>query len=1008
MKGMHLKFFTLVFLGLCSSGVTDTDADTDGEMEDTEGTDLVTEDADEDTEGTDGDTGDAGEDTKDTDGDTEDADGDNEGTDGDTEDANGDNEDANGDTEGTDGDTGDANGDTEGTDGDTGDADGDTEGTDGDTGDANGDTEGTDGDTEDADGDNEGTDGDTEDANGDNEDANGDTEGTGGDTGDANGDTEGTDGDTRDADVSSTGATEKRGQDAEDLENLKRGRGASADELSFQSRRQNSVVPGDSQKIIFPGPRSIDDYARMETTLSEDLTSFTLCVHMRSNLVSSMISLVSYAVPEHSNELLFYGFKGGFTLHIQSKIQMADLPVWDGEWHTICTTWRSSDGAWQLYNDGVLRDSGSGFKVGGRVRRGGTWILGQDQDEVGGGFNAKQAFTGELSEVNLWDRVLSPAEIAADCSYHGNVIDWDTTNIAVFGQTSRAEYHQCARARAPVSELSGDSQKIIFPGPRSIDDYARMETTLSEDLTSFTLCVHMRSNLVSSMISLVSYAVPEHSNELLLFGFKGGFTLHIQSKIQMADLPVWDGEWHTICTTWRSSDGSWQLYTDGVLRDSGSGFKVGGRVRRGGTWILGQDQDEVGGGFNAKQAFTGELSEVNLWDRVLSPAEIAADCSYHGNVIDWDTTNIAVFGQTSRAEYHQCARARAPVSELSASTTCSNDYMELSIPEDQLTDIDLNNLHWRPDRNCGATTNGTHYLFRTELYDCGTEVTFGAKYVTFLNTIDIVGTHLNSGVITREGNIWITSKCNYERKEWVDSTFLPIPGGLNFTEEGFGQLEVRLSMFPTRQYQRQYRADQYPIHLRLRQHVYMQLEVQGHGQKLSVLALNCKATMSPSLNDSLQYQLIRDGCASDPTLKTYDVDDPGKERFGFEAFRFIREVGTVYVHCEVLVCDAADAGSRCAQGCVRRGKRAAGEVDMRGRHMIYQGPIVLDDDKEAEHAVRLVDDQETGPARRGAPWAMLAAGCVLAALALVVLGAAIVQKRSRRGEWAYHGLKDGE
>ncbi|KAI8491817.1 Oncoprotein-induced transcript 3 protein [Branchiostoma belcheri] len=85
------------------------------------------------------------------------------------------------------------------------------------------------------------------------------------------------------------------------------------------------------------------------------------------------------------------------------------------------------------------------------------------------------------------------------------------------------------------------------------------------------------------------------------------------------------------------------------------------------------------------------------------------------------------------------------------------------------------------------------------------------------------------------------------------------PGGLNFTEEGLGQLEVRLSMFPTRQYQRQYQANQYPIHLRLRQHVYMQLEVQGHAQKLSVLALNCKATMSPSPNDSLQYQLIRDG-----------------------------------------------------------------------------------------------------------------------------------------------------
>ncbi|KAI8487880.1 hypothetical protein Bbelb_343280 [Branchiostoma belcheri] len=194
-------------------------------------------------------------------------------------------------------------------------------------------------------------------------------------------------------------------------------------------------------------------------------------------------------------------------------------------------------------------------------------------------------------------------------------------------------------------------EKIIFPGPRGIDDYARMETTLSEDLTSFTLCVHMRSSMATSdLISLVSYAVSESDNELTLF-HEGGFKLHIQSYIRVADPPVWDGEWHAVCTTWRSSDGAWQLYTDGVLTDSGSGFQVGGRVRTGGTWILGQDQDAVGGGFDASQSFIGELSEVNLWDRVLSQTEIAADRSYHGNVIDWDTTNIRVFGQASRAEY---------------------------------------------------------------------------------------------------------------------------------------------------------------------------------------------------------------------------------------------------------------------------------------------------------------------------------------------------------------------
>ncbi|XP_078619196.1 ZP domain-containing protein-like [Branchiostoma floridae x Branchiostoma japonicum] len=253
--------------------------------------------------------------------------------------------------------------------------------------------------------------------------------------------------------------------------------------------------------------------------------------------------------------------------------------------------------------------------------------------------------------------------------------------------------------------------------------------------------------------------------------------------------------------------------------------------------------------------------------------------------------------------------------------------------------------------------------------------------------------------------------CKYERHEWVESTFLPIPGGLNFTEEGFGQLEVRLSMFPTRQYQSPYRANQYPIPLRMRQHIYMQLEVQGHGQKLSVLALNCKATMSPQPNDTLQYQLINDGCASDPTLQIYNINDNSKERFGFEAFRFIREVKTVYVHCEVMVCNAFDTGSRCAQGCVRRGKRATGEkADMKGRHMIYQGPIILDEGKE--ETVRLLSDQETASGRQSAPRAMLAAGGGLMALALVVMGAAIVLKRFRRDEWAYQGLpnmaEDGE
>ncbi|XP_078678988.1 uncharacterized protein LOC144914705 isoform X3 [Branchiostoma floridae x Branchiostoma belcheri] len=468
---------------------------------------------------------------------------------------------------------------------------------------------------------------------------------------------------------------------------------------------------GDLKKITLPVPRSANNYARLMTTLPQDLTSFTLCLHMRTDMGSNTdASLFSYAVGSgvHANELLLYKDRlrrGHFQLYIQNiHAELGDLPVWDSEWHAICATWRSGDGAWQVYTDGVLQATGSRLNVGGKVRRGGTWILAQDQDTVTGGFTESQAFCGELTQVNLWDRVLSADEIGTNwsvfCNYHGNVIDWATTNVTVSGQASSDLYRCVERPRSSmVSSVTeqiktstsqgspvvpGDSQKIIFPGPRGIDDYARMETTLSEDLTSFTLCVHMRSNMDSNWndISLVSYAVSQHNNELLLF-LKDGFKLFIQSGIQMAHPPVWDGEWHTVCTTWRSSDGAWQLYADGVLTDSGSGFNVGGSVRTGGTWILGQDQDVVGGRFEAHQSFIGELSEVNLWDRVLSPAEIAADCSYHGNVIDWDTTNITVFGQASRAEY-QCERPRSSMvssvteqietSTSQGSPACPKDY----------------------------------------------------------------------------------------------------------------------------------------------------------------------------------------------------------------------------------------------------------------------------------------------------------------------------------------------
>lgn len=66
---------------------------------------------------------------------------------------------------------------------------------------------------------------------------------------------------------------------------------------------------------------------------------------------------------------------------------------------------------------------------------------------MGGRFDATQAFVGELSQLNIWDRVLRAQEIAniANCSTNmpGNVIPWVDNNVDVFGGAAKWPVETC-------------------------------------------------------------------------------------------------------------------------------------------------------------------------------------------------------------------------------------------------------------------------------------------------------------------------------------------------------------------------------------------------------------------------------------------------------------------------------------------------------------------------------------------------------------------------------------
>jgi CUB/sushi domain-containing protein len=128
----------------------------------------------------------------------------------------------------------------------------------------------------------------------------------------------------------------------------------------------------------------------------------------------------------------------------------------DGFWHSICLTWSNVDGILTVYKDNVLTDQASGVATGKNISGGGRWVLGQDQDSVGGGFAIKDAFEGELAEVNVWGRVITKQEIACfstDCQrrMNGDVKSWTEFRTGLRREVRAVDEPSCTKCKFGVS-----------------------------------------------------------------------------------------------------------------------------------------------------------------------------------------------------------------------------------------------------------------------------------------------------------------------------------------------------------------------------------------------------------------------------------------------------------------------------------------------------------------------------------------------------------------------------
>ncbi|XP_076854708.1 neuronal pentraxin-2b [Brachyhypopomus gauderio] len=188
-------------------------------------------------------------------------------------------------------------------------------------------------------------------------------------------------------------------------------------------------------------------FGRVKKSLPE-MYAFTVCMWLRSSASPGVGTPFSYGVPGQANEIVLIEWGNNpMELLINNKVAQLPLYLGDGVWHHICITWTTRDGVWEAYQDGQRRGTGEYLASWHPIKPGGVLILGQEQDMVGGRFDAIQAFVGELCHFNMWDRVLKHVDISAmaNCSTYmpGNVVAWENNNVDVFGGASKLPHEFC-------------------------------------------------------------------------------------------------------------------------------------------------------------------------------------------------------------------------------------------------------------------------------------------------------------------------------------------------------------------------------------------------------------------------------------------------------------------------------------------------------------------------------------------------------------------------------------
>ncbi|WP_425039776.1 LamG-like jellyroll fold domain-containing protein [Primorskyibacter sp. S187A] len=135
----------------------------------------------------------------------------------------------------------------------------------------------------------------------------------------------------------------------------------------------------------------------------------------------------------------------------------------------------------------------------------------------------------------------------------------------------------------------------------------------------------------TSLIPLLSYAVPGDFEELLIFAYpEGRFSGDIGVRVNgtnhlsgVATSELLNGELHRISVSYESATGQVTLYMNGDV--IASGLSAAGGLTSNGSIVFGQEQDALLGGFSVSNLGRGAVADIRIWNTARSQSDITQD-----------------------------------------------------------------------------------------------------------------------------------------------------------------------------------------------------------------------------------------------------------------------------------------------------------------------------------------------------------------------------------------------